>query len=142
MHRDEVERATFEHCQAGFHCAEAILKAVIESVGTGSDIAPRVASGFGGGIGGSQCDTCGALTGGIIALGWLHGRDVPQADKTTIYAQAADFRTQFAARFGSTNCAALLERLGPQENRQKCKRLTTEAAGMLVDILARPTSTS
>lgn len=35
----------------------------------------RAASGFGGGIGGSTEELCGAFTGGIIALGFLLGRE-------------------------------------------------------------------
>jgi Putative redox-active protein (C_GCAxxG_C_C) len=36
---------------------------------------PKVASGFGGGIGASKSETCGALTADIIVLGCLFGRN-------------------------------------------------------------------
>src|SRR5574337_2076376 len=138
MQREEAERATFQYYQSGFHCAEAITKAVLELSGDGSaGIVPRVASGFGGGIGGSQGDVCGALTGGIVVLGWLFGRSEPSADKSEVFALAAEFRDQFAKRVGSTNCKTILDMLGPQENKMRCKQLTAEAAGILADILTR-----
>jgi C_GCAxxG_C_C family probable redox protein len=138
MDRKEVERKTFEYHHSGFHCAEAIFKAIVEASGESPDPgSTKCASGFGGGIGGSHCDICGALTGGVAAVGWLFGRNDPCDDKGKVFSVTAEFRDLFLGKFGTTNCKAILESLGEQDNGLKCKRLTAEAAGMLHEILRR-----
>jgi C_GCAxxG_C_C family probable redox protein len=83
MTKEEAENRTLQYYQSGFHCAEAISKALIELRAKEKDsYTPKIANGFGGGIGGSQLETCGALTGGIIVLGWFLGRATPGEDKT------------------------------------------------------------
>ena len=136
MTKEEAETRTFQYFQSGFHCAEAISKALIELLEKdGSSYLPNVASGFGGGMGGSHLETCGALTGGIIALGWCWGRTQPGGDKMKVFELASEFRRRFIEQFGSSNCQALLEKLGRQENAMKCKKLTADTSGMLWEIL-------
>jgi C_GCAxxG_C_C family probable redox protein len=136
METKEVGRKAFDYHHSGFHCAEAIAKTILEVSGEAPDPGiVRCASGFGGGIGGSHCEICGALTGGILALGWLYGRNDPCDDKRKVFSLALEYRDRFRARFGDTGCKAILESLGEQENGLKCKRLTAEAAGMLYEIL-------
>jgi C_GCAxxG_C_C family probable redox protein len=136
MSREEAENWTFQYYQSGFHCAEAISKALTELLAKeGESYTPKVASGFGGGIGGSHMETCGTLTGGIIALGWLLGRTTPGGDKTKVYELASEFRRRFVEKFGSSNCQTLLDKFGKQENAMKCKKLTAEAAGILWELI-------
>jgi len=138
MTREEVEKRTLQYFQSGFHCAEAISKALTEAFEKeGDGYAPKVATGFGGGIGGSHLETCGALAGGIIALGWFWGRTKPGGDKTKVYELAAEFRRRFVEKFGSSNCQSLLDKLGKQEGAMKCKKLTAAAAGILCELLIR-----
>ncbi len=74
MKRKDIEQKAFQNFSSGFHCAEAILKTFVELFSKEPDPSiTRFASGFGGGIGASCCETCGALTGGIIAIGCLFG---------------------------------------------------------------------
>jgi C_GCAxxG_C_C family probable redox protein len=135
MERKNIEKKAFDHFQSGFHCAEAILKTFTDAVGNKPDPdITKLASGFGGGIGGSHTDTCGALTGGIIALGWLFGRKDPGDDITKVISLSAEFRNKFISRFGATDCKTILASLGDQENALKCKKLTAEAAGILFDL--------
>ena len=136
MSKEEAEKRAFQYFQSGFHCAEAISKALTELLEKeDSSYSPKVATGLGGGIGGSHLETCGTLTGGIIALGWLFGRIKPGEDKTRIYELASEFRRRFLEKFGSCNCQILLEKFGKQENAMKCKKLTAEAAGILWELL-------
>ena len=80
---------------------------------------------FGGGIGGTHEDVCGALTGGVIAVGFLGDRMKPGEDITDANDLASGFRKQFIKEFGSTHCGKILERLGKQENDLKCKKMNT-----------------
>ena len=136
MTRDEVEKTAFDHFDSGFHCAEAIAKTIIELYAENPNAATtKVASGFSGGIGGTHAEDCGALTGGIIAIGYLYGRTEPGQDIQYAGELAAEFSTRFVEEFGSANCGVLLEKLGKQHNSFKCKKLTAAAAGLLSELL-------
>ena len=135
---NEVGRKAFDYHNSGFHCAEAVSKAVIETYGQGmSQDIPKVATAFGGGIGRTHQDICGALTGGLIALGCLFGRNEPGADWTDAYELAAELKHRFVREHGTTNCGVLLETFGPQENMIRCKQLSGEVASMLGAILEK-----
>lgn len=136
METSSVEQQTFHYFQSGFHCAEAISKAILEfHAGEQSAALPRIASGFGGGIGKSKEDVCGALSGGIIAIGYLYGRMNSDEDLQKVMEVSAEFRKRFIQEAGSTNCAVILQRFGDQENMTKCKRMTVRAAKILSDLL-------
>ena len=132
----EAGKTAFEYHKSGFHCAEAVLKAITEIYGNGSsrDI-PKIATGFGGGIGRTKQEICGAITGGVMAIGFLSGRSEPGADWTEASEMAAKLKRRFVQEHGTTNCGALLATFGPQENMMRCKQLSGEVAGMLADIL-------
>jgi C_GCAxxG_C_C family probable redox protein len=95
----------------------------------------RVATAFGGGIGRSYQEICGALTGGAIALGYLFGRSMAGDDWNTAAELAANLKQRFVREYGTTNCGALLASFGPQENAMRCKKLSGEVACMLADII-------
>ena len=133
MDREEIEKRAFNYFQSGFNCAEAVSKTMTElfSKEPALDI-PKVATGFGGGIGGTKCEaTCGAVSGGVIALGLLFGRMEKSVDKQRVYDLASEFRIRFIDKSGSNNCQTILNSFGVQENMFKCKKLTAEAVGML-----------
>ena len=134
--KKEVGKKAFDYHDSGFHCAEAVSKAVVETYGQGmSRNIPLVATAFGGGVGRTHQDICGALTGGVIALGCLFGRNEPSADWTDASELAAELKRRFVLEHGTTNCGAILATFGPQENMIRCKRLSGEVAGMLAEIL-------
>jgi len=137
MDKKQIEQQAFDLFNGGFNCAEAISTVIVEwRVSGRAAYITKAATAFGGGIGGSKCENCGALTGGVIALGWLYGRTEPGADKQDAYALATEFRNKFLDAFGSTQCKVILEAFGQQENLLKCKRMTGAAAGILFDILS------
>jgi C_GCAxxG_C_C family probable redox protein len=129
-------QAAFNYHNSGYHCAEAVSMAIIESYGSDNGrYLPNVATAFGGGVGRTKQEICGALSGGIIALGYLFGRSVPEADWTAVSNMAAKLKHRFVKAHGTTNCGALLATFGPQDNMMRCKQLSGEVAGMLVDII-------
>jgi C_GCAxxG_C_C family probable redox protein len=131
-----VGEKAFEYHKSGYHCAEAVSKAVIEAFGNESaKFNPNVATAFGGGVGRTKQEMCGALSGGIIAIGYLYGRSRPDVDWTKASELAAKLKHRFVQEFGTTNCGSLLATFGPQENMMRCKRLSGEVAGMLAQIL-------
>jgi len=131
-----VSKLAFRYHNSGFHCAEAVSKAFMEVYGNGiSNEIPKVATAFGGGVGRTKQDICGALIGGFIALGYLFGRSEPGVDWTVAAEMAAELKRQFVQTHGTTNCGALLATFGPQEDMMRCKLLSGEVAGMLADII-------
>jgi len=95
---------------SGSNCAQAILHAFRDDGKLSEDLALKIATGFGGGMGRKQ-EVCGAVTGGILVLGLRHGRGtaegVEAAERT--YAATAELMDRFAARHGSCLCRKLLE---------------------------------
>lgn len=139
MNKAQVEQRTYELFQGGFHCAESVLAAVLEASGAKPEAVPlQAATGFGGGMGRCKEETCGAITGGILALGLLEGRNSPGQCWDGVAARAAEFRDKVRAITGHTRCRDVLEALGPQENMEKCKRLTASSAGILHELLEKP----
>jgi C_GCAxxG_C_C family probable redox protein len=84
-----------------------VLLAVSETRGIPSELVPKVASGFCSGIARSG-DLCGAVSGGILALGVLMGRSGPAESMDRIYAAVLELRQAFAQTCGSTNCHELI----------------------------------
>lgn len=67
----ERARANFS---LGYNCAECVFEAVISLVDTGfPEEIKKLATGFGGGVG-LYGDTCGAVSGAVMAVGAIHGR--------------------------------------------------------------------
>lgn len=139
MNREQVEQRAQELFEGGLHCAEAVLAAVLEGQGVDAgSFSPRAASAFGGGVGRSKQALCGALSGGLIALGVLQGRDTPRDKWDAVAAMAEGVRSRFEAGYGCTSCGKVLEHLGPQEGMDKCIRLAANTAGLFHDALATP----
>ncbi len=73
---------------------------------TESEIVPRIASGFGGGIGNTGA-VCGAVVGAVMAIGLMKERGDTMEDWLRIAAVAQEFRRRFEAEMGTINCREL-----------------------------------
>jgi C_GCAxxG_C_C family probable redox protein len=91
---------------AGYTCSEVVLVAGLRGFATSSELAPRIATGFGGGLSRTQ-SLCGALAGGVLVLGAVHGRNTLEDDRTRIVREVQQLVHGFRSRFGSDNCFAL-----------------------------------
>jgi C_GCAxxG_C_C family probable redox protein len=81
--------------------------AVAEKHEIESELIPGIASGFCGGM--SRTDgLCGALVGGIMALGILFGRKSSDDSIKKIYALSERLVRDFETQFGSRNCSDIL----------------------------------
>jgi C_GCAxxG_C_C family probable redox protein len=107
MGLEEDVRRNFD---LGFNCAESVLLTVsryseLAKEGAESFI-PRIATGFGGGIA-RNGDTCGALTGGVIAIGLAIGRSRPEESREPCYSVVDRFYNEFVRTFGTCRCREL-----------------------------------
>ncbi|HWR02952.1 MAG TPA: C-GCAxxG-C-C family protein [Humidesulfovibrio sp.] len=138
MNSQEVDKRAVELMEGGLHCAEAVLVAVLEGQGLPTDVAPRAASAFGAGVGRSKKGLCGALSGGLIALGLVQGRESAEEPWDDIAIRAEAVRSWFAEAFGCTRCEAVLEKLSPQRGNELCIGLTGRTAAKFHEVLNAP----
>jgi C_GCAxxG_C_C family probable redox protein len=104
--------AADRYFQEGLNCAQAVLRAVAEARGLECPACiPAVALGMGGGIGHTG-RACGALTGGVMAIGLAVDRKMAAAPITDRKGAACRLAGRlveaFASHFGSSDCSALL----------------------------------
>src|SRR5512136_461231 len=102
MPKEGLEKKAFDYFNAGFCCAEALSKTIIDHFSDKPENYPvKVASGFCGGVGRTHADVCGALAGAVIAVGYLYGRTEPGKDLSQAFMITSEFRRQFLEKFGS-----------------------------------------
>ena len=79
-----------------------------EDLGEEGSFLPRIATGFGGGIG-RRGSLCGAFTGSVMVLGLKFGRTEPkdEARREKSYALGYQFWDRFEKEFGSCICYEL-----------------------------------
>lgn len=120
----------------GYNCAESVFLAVRPYVAP--EINPEVVkmlTGFGGGIGGAGC-TCGALTGSIMIINLLKGRENNKGDRKPAYQSAKKFHDIFKDNFKSTCCRALNRHpFGSTEHGRTCLKITGNTAKLLMEFL-------
>lgn len=104
---DTAARASELFDKSGLLCAESVLTALCERYGRAGEFIPRMASGFCSGVARTG-GMCGALSGAIMALGLLHGRDKGDESLETVYAMVQELMAEFRERFGVVTCMDLV----------------------------------
>lgn len=131
----------------GFSCSQAVFSTYAEAMGMDRETALKVSAGFGGGMG-RMAETCGAVTGAMMAIGLKHGTadatDSEAREKT--YELVRRFAEEFRAKHGSLDCRDLLgcdisTAEGREQARERnthddvCPQLVRDAAEVLERIL-------
>ncbi len=133
--KDTVALIAAEYFGNGYHCAEAVTKAVLESMDEESGLAVSHATAFGGGFGESFCEACGVITGSLIVIGHLHGKR-NQGDTWKKAARIGDLVAErFKSLYGTTNCGQLRDRFGEEEQMELCRELVRQGARNLLTLL-------
>jgi len=129
---------------AGFNCAQAVFLPFARDYGLGEEAGARIASSFGAGMGRTQA-TCGAVTGGLMAIGLKYGfsKGDDQARKDLVLARTKEFIANFKGKFGTTLCKELLpgcdlntaegQRIHKEENQREliCMKCVKHAASVV-----------
>ena len=107
---DRCAQALNYHHQ-GYNCAQSVAGAFADLLGMNTEQVASFAGGFGGGVGGSHEELCGAVSGGVMVLSALfpHDKAEDTAAKRRIYGLSKTFRSRFAEIFGMTCCGDLLK---------------------------------
>jgi C_GCAxxG_C_C family probable redox protein len=133
---EECIKYTSECWDKGFNCAESAMRGVCYAQGIElPDVALKMATPFGGGIGRSE-DACGAMTGSVLGIGAAIGRTDAKGNKTLSYEAARELTSQFERRFNSTQCKILNKGdfVSPLHDR-RCKEFTLESVRIAYRIL-------
>jgi C_GCAxxG_C_C family probable redox protein len=97
----------------------------------------RMATGFSGGLGDTREELCGALSGGVMVIGMLHGRTAPEQDDQPAIRLAALYRARFLEELGYAQCAGLRENVVNRTGGLgTCGALVERAATILLDVLS------
>lgn len=141
----EVAREKFLE---GYNCAQSVFYSFCEDLRFNKDLALKMASGFGGGMG-LKKEVCGAVTGGIIVIGAKIGRGENQGPGITqeTYSKTEQFMDLFSEKHGTFICRELLgdcdftteegrKRFRDKDARMKtCKVCVEDAVNILEAIL-------
>ena len=91
-----------------YNCSQSTFAPFVQHLGMDVDLAFRVATPFGGGLG-HMGQVCGAVSGGLMALGLAKGNAVVDREqKHACYQLAAEFQTRFEEAHGDVLCPRLL----------------------------------
>ena len=125
---------------SGYNCSQAVFGAFAQDLGVDFEDAMRIASGFGGGIGRLR-ETCGALTGMLMAYGVKEGNidGADAAGKAATYEVCERLADEFERRTGAMLCKNLIgvnrgDKTTP-EDAARHKKMCTEFVGCAADIL-------
>ena len=120
---DIAERAV-SRFREGYNCCESVLMGYTEANNISNNIIPRIATGFGGGIG-RRGSVCGALTGAIMAIGLKYGRDrLDPSVYDLCIAKSSECYERFKKEFGDVQCRNLIKcDLSTSEGRDLSKKL-------------------
>ncbi|MFB3827023.1 MAG: C-GCAxxG-C-C family protein [Bryobacteraceae bacterium] len=108
MSASEVALARFEQ---GYSCSQAVFSALAETRGVPAELALHIGAGLGGGIARTG-QTCGCLTGAILAIGLAQPSVAPEVNRTEkdkTCERARRLITVFQERNGSSLCRDLLD---------------------------------
>ncbi len=93
----------------GYNCAQGVLVPFAAERGLGAEAAFRISSAFGAGMARSQ-ETCGAVTGALMAIGLKYGSPEAgnQAARDRVLQKSKELIARFKEEFGTTRCGDLL----------------------------------
>jgi C_GCAxxG_C_C family probable redox protein len=145
--RKKAAAMTVERAQAlfggGLCCSESVLLALAERYAMTSPLLPRIASGLCAGMAYSS-SSCGALTGAVLAVGLVLGRDAPGDDRGPCDEAVGELLRRFEQAHGSDNCRVLTgvdlateqgQRAFEQQGRRRvCEAVVETAVGLVCEL--------
>jgi C_GCAxxG_C_C family probable redox protein len=141
---DPIQRAT-ERFEQGFSCSQSVFSAFAPQLDLSDEVAFKIASPFGGGIA-RQGETCGAVTGALMALGLKYGPG-SGGSNDKMYEISQEFLQKFKEAHASTQCKQLIQfdlsqppdlqaARQSQVFKSICPKLVETAAGIVQSMLS------
>lgn len=131
----------------GYNCAQAVAVAFCDVTGLDEQLSAKIASGFGGGVGGLR-EVCGAFSGAAMVLSHLYGYNDPKDDagKKAVYEHVQTLAEKFRQLNNSIICRELLANMPVDPNptpkaaayyaKRPCARMVMVAADLLDEFIA------
>ena len=139
---EKIRKDAEDLFRGGFFCSEAVVSSIRSNFEL--DVPEQViamASGFPVGIGRSKC-LCGAVSGGVMAIGLVFGRTIqkdPKVEKTM--ALAKELHDWFKEANGKNAlCCRILTKefdMGKGEHKEQCIRFTGMVAAKVAEMMVR-----
>ena len=110
-----------EYFASDYNCAQSVLRAILEHEDIMFEEAKYLPAGFGGGMG-TQGQVCGAITGGILAIGMLSKKDELTVKEHIQDSYKFTFQLidRFSKEFGTTICDKLIDvKMSNPEDRKR-----------------------
>jgi len=148
MTRQEAIDQALGYFDQGYACSQSILLAFSGKYKLDTDIAKRISSTFGGGMGRLR-QKCGALTGAYMVLGLEFGNTLPDDMQTKLeaYRKVRVITGSVEDIYGTSNCAELLKKHATeaevsQRKHHKiiCRAVIGDVAGLLYDMIEGTTT--
>jgi C_GCAxxG_C_C family probable redox protein len=134
MEKSEIYHEAMRTQAKGFNCSETVLlmcgRYYLPDIGMSY---VSFATGFGGGVGRSRQEVCGALSGSVIALSLLAGRQDADTPVDPIHEKVSGFRELFKERFGHTICETLREGYEGDAAKEMCHNMTAATVELLFE---------
>ena len=140
---EKVEQDAKNCFRNGLNCSECVMTAMLANFDTGlPKEVIKLATGFGGGMGHTK-NTCGAITGAVMGLSALVGREDPMAKETMaervqelqqgIYPIIGKMVNEIKDEYGTLICSELSDPFGDfggKERKRNCMSMITHCAGL------------
>ena len=138
----KIAKDAEELFRGGFFCSEAVVSSIRSNFEM--DVPEEViamAAGFPIGIGRSKC-LCGAVSGGVMAIGLVFGRTVqkdPQVEQTLLLSKELHDWFKEANGKNALCCRILTKEfdMGAGEHKEQCIRFTGLVAGKVAEMIIR-----
>lgn len=131
-------RAVALRAERGYNCAQAVACALAPEIGADTEACYVLSEGFGGGMGG-HTETCGAISGGVMALGQVSsgGTALCGTTKKRTYELTRELVERFGAKNGSTICCELKGAGCEHGPLRSCPGCIEDAVKITAEIIAR-----
>lgn len=139
--KDDAEQL---YRSGGYYCSEAVVASIRANLDPDMpESLIAAASGFPIGVGRSKC-MCGAVSGGVISLGYFFGRTGPTTPKDPASVTCLDLCYELSQSFRDNhkNCLCCKVQthgmdMGSGEHKEQCIAFTGEMAAKTAEIVAR-----
>lgn len=102
------ESEVLEKFGQGFDCGQVVFSSCAEKLGLDKETTLKIASCFGAGM--FCANTCGAVSGALMAIGAKYGHTEPNTPdvKNAMVGKNMEFQQAFVKEYGSTVCREIL----------------------------------
>jgi cysteine synthase len=128
-----------EYFRSGLYCSESVLRAFNEVYGLEyPENLYKIATGFGAGLGEAKC-ACGAVTGAIMVLSLIAGRNLNYKSERLSFTTTNELHNRFKEKNKAMCCRILTKPItwGTAEHKALCEKYVIDSATIIDEIIKR-----